>query len=199
MALDLINIGTAPNDGNGDPLRTGFEKTNAAITDYDTYKTASFENFVIAGRGAIGINATTPVSDIDATPQVLTGFDTDIINDTRGVTQILANDGLILEVEGVWEMSIKVTLSFAEENAGREIKLQLYNDTDDVAGTEFVYFVGRNQGGVNMSLTMPFEVPASVVGDLLQIRVLSDADTFTSVENIGTIFSFIHSSEAQFI
>ena len=28
MTLQTINIGVAPNDGNGDPLRTAFDKTN---------------------------------------------------------------------------------------------------------------------------------------------------------------------------
>jgi hypothetical protein len=28
MAFDVINIGTIPNDGTGDPLRTAFDKTN---------------------------------------------------------------------------------------------------------------------------------------------------------------------------
>jgi hypothetical protein len=33
MAKQTINIGTAPNAGNGDPLRTGFTKTNANFTE----------------------------------------------------------------------------------------------------------------------------------------------------------------------
>lgn len=32
MPLDLIDVGTSANDGTGDPIRTAFQKTNAAIT-----------------------------------------------------------------------------------------------------------------------------------------------------------------------
>ena len=152
---------------------------------------------VEAGRGGIGVNAAAGLSDIDATPQVLTGFDTEVITDTRGVTQVLANNGLILDLNGVWQVSAKVTLSFAEANQGREIRLQLYNATDDVAGDDFVYFVGRNQGGVNLAFTIPFEVPIATVGDLIQLRVFSPADTFTTVQNIGTFFTMVHVSESQ--
>ena len=30
-ALETVNVGAAPNDGTGDPLRTAFQKVNAAI------------------------------------------------------------------------------------------------------------------------------------------------------------------------
>ena len=39
------------------------------------------------------------------------------------------------------------------------------------------------------------EVDNSVVGDVFQVRVLSDSDTFTNTNNIGTIFSSTHYSE----
>ncbi len=36
MAQQNINIGTAPNDGTGDPLRTSFDKTHQTFTElYD--------------------------------------------------------------------------------------------------------------------------------------------------------------------
>jgi hypothetical protein len=37
--LSLINVGTGPNTGNGDPLRTAFQKTNLAITQVNTNTT----------------------------------------------------------------------------------------------------------------------------------------------------------------
>ena len=36
MAQQIINVGAAPNDGLGDPIRTAFEKTNENFTElYD--------------------------------------------------------------------------------------------------------------------------------------------------------------------
>ncbi|AKE44756.1 hypothetical protein AU106_gp125 [Sinorhizobium phage phiM9] len=36
MAYELINIGAAPNDGTGDPLRRAFQKVNTVIQDLNT-------------------------------------------------------------------------------------------------------------------------------------------------------------------
>jgi len=33
MAQQIINVGTVPNDGTGDPIRTSFEKANANFTE----------------------------------------------------------------------------------------------------------------------------------------------------------------------
>jgi len=33
MAQEIINIGTTPNDGTGDPLRTAFTKVNENFTE----------------------------------------------------------------------------------------------------------------------------------------------------------------------
>ena len=83
---------------------------------------------------------------------------------------------------------------------GREIRLRLYNNTIATPATsEFVYFVGRNTGGVNLAITTPVEVPVGVVGDLFQLQVLSASDTFTNTVNIGTTFTTIHVSEGQFL
>lgn len=45
MTIDLINIGTAPNDGTGDTLRAAFSKTNAVITE------VNFLSQVIGAQG----------------------------------------------------------------------------------------------------------------------------------------------------
>jgi hypothetical protein len=54
MAISTINIGSAPNDGTGDPLRTAFNKTNT--------------NFLnITADGGEEINVTDPTTSTDAT------------------------------------------------------------------------------------------------------------------------------------
>lgn len=159
------------------------------------------ENYVIAGRGGIGVDTVVLIGTVDSTADIITGFDTEIITDTRGITQTpLSNDGLIFDVKGVWDLAVKVTLTFDEVNSGRQIKLRFFNvNLASPASTEFVFFVGRNVGGVNLSVTIPIEIPQDVVGDLIQLQVLSDTDTFTTVNNIGTVFSAIHVSEGQFL
>lgn len=42
MAQELINIGTLPNDGTGDPMRTAFQKINNNFSElYSTYTSVS--------------------------------------------------------------------------------------------------------------------------------------------------------------
>ena len=39
MALEVINVGTAPNDGTGDPLRTAYQKCNTNFAEiYSRYQ-----------------------------------------------------------------------------------------------------------------------------------------------------------------
>ena len=49
MAQEIINIGTLPNDGEGDPLRVAFQKINNNFTQlystgYITYQTTTFDD-----------------------------------------------------------------------------------------------------------------------------------------------------------
>lgn len=152
-------------------------------------------NATIAGYGSIGVNTPVAIGAINATPQVLTGFDTILITTPRGVTQDLATGSLSLGVKGVWTLFIKASLTFDELNSGRQISLQLYNlDTATPAGTIFNYFVGRNTAGVNLNVSLPFEVDPSIVGDKYQLRIFSQADVFANSSNIGTTYSFTNNS-----
>lgn len=54
MAREVINIGTAPNDGTGDPLRTAFTKCNSNFAEvYSRYQ----ENVPSSAVGAVGDKA----------------------------------------------------------------------------------------------------------------------------------------------
>lgn len=51
MAREVINIGTAPNDGTGDPLRTAFTKCNNNFAEvYSRYQ----QNVPASAIGAVG-------------------------------------------------------------------------------------------------------------------------------------------------
>lgn len=54
MAQQIINIGTSPNDGTGDPLRTCFSKTNNNFNElYSRYQ----ETVPVSSVGTIGDTA----------------------------------------------------------------------------------------------------------------------------------------------
>lgn len=166
-----------------------------------TLKRDSLDNFVIAGYGGIGVNAPAALaSPINSTFQQLVDFDTNLRTSPRGVDQNFNNDGLIFLVEGIWQLNIKIALTFDDLNAGRQLSIRIYNATTATAGTTlFNYFVGRDQAGVNIPLTASFEVPESVIGDIIALQIGSSSDTFNNVTNIGTILEATHVSEAEFL
>jgi hypothetical protein len=153
------------------------------------------ENATIAGYGSIGVNGETPMADINATPQTLTGFDVELISAPRGITQDLANNALIMHVKGIWTLSVKVSLTFSELNSSRHIGFIVQNMDNPIASpVKFNYPVGRNTGGSSMILSLPIEVSAASVGDKFSLQVFSDADTFTGVNDIGSTFSMTNNS-----
>lgn len=156
------------------------------------------ELFVLAGYGGIGVDAVTSVGTINSTFKTLTGFDVDLISTPKNVTYDKVNNALQLDAVGVWEFTVKVSLTFLEVNNGREIQLRSYNLTTATPGaTTFNYFVGRNQAGVNLQFTLAVEVDESEVGNLIQLQVGSASDSFSSSNNIGTIYQVKHISEFQ--
>ena len=152
--------------------------------------------FVLAGYGGIGVDSTEIIGTVDSTFKTLTGFDVDLISTPKGVVYDKANNGIKLNEVGIWEFTIKVSLTFLELNAGRQIQLRAYNGTTSQPGVlTFNFFVGRNQSGVNLAATIAVEVFEETVGDLIQLQVGSVADSFASTENIGTVYQVKHISE----
>lgn len=81
MAIEIINVGASPNDGNGDPIRDAFIKCNDNFDELDTTKiggsgtdnfvakfsgTDSVENSLIFDDGSfVGVNTTTPTTNLE--------------------------------------------------------------------------------------------------------------------------------------
>ena len=68
MAQQVINIGTAANDGSGDPLRTAFDKANDNFSE-------------LYAKGAAGSNLDLSNNDIEATNRTveLTWFHPEVV------------------------------------------------------------------------------------------------------------------------
>jgi hypothetical protein len=173
-----------------------------APNPHDQYvlNTEGLDTWVLAAYGGIGVDAPVAMPDIGATFQTLSGFDIGLIDAPKGVTQDFPNDGLIFLAEGVWQFSVKVSLTFLEAQAGRQIQLRAWNNTTGLAASvQFNYFVGRNQAGANLAFTLNVNFPVEAVGDLIQLQVASAASNFSGVNNIGTIYQVNSVSEAQFL
>lgn len=156
--------------------------------------------WVLAGYGSIGQDAGYSIGSLTGA-WVTLEWDEALIAAPRGVTQDLVNNGLVLTAEGVWQFNIKVSLTFAESNTGRQIGLRIFNLTDGTAsGKPFVFFVGRNQAGENLPIPVTFEVSSDAVGDIIQLQIAGlNGDTFSTVQNIGSTWSATHVSEALFL
>ena len=66
MSKRVINIGNAPNDGTGDPLRTGLSKVNENFTEI--YNTLGDGNNVISYASTAGIS--TLAQNLTGTPSI---------------------------------------------------------------------------------------------------------------------------------
>jgi hypothetical protein len=104
MAKQTINIGTAPNDGTGTPLRTSFDYCNLNFTELYTAVGPSGNNIVVPGTATITGDLTVDTSTlkVDSTNNrvgILTASPTEplTINNTGGVgltgaIRVFAND-----------------------------------------------------------------------------------------------------------
>ena len=68
--LESINVGTAANDGTGDPLRTAFQKVNLTITQVNTNTTAIGLRAPLASptfTGTVVLPSSTSIGDVSST------------------------------------------------------------------------------------------------------------------------------------
>ena len=83
MTQEIINIGAAPNDGEGDPLRTAFEKVNNNFTQL--YSTGFFTSEAYSTGNAAGqVIFTSPVESF-----------------TQGIFQVNSNDTTSTDTENI--------------------------------------------------------------------------------------------------
>jgi len=150
--------------------------------------------FVVAAYGGIQQTATPAMADIDATFQTI-AFDAVTLTNPRGVIQDFANDALIFNFEGIWNVRFQISIAFTDINSGRELQIRFFNNSTTTAGPEINYFVGRNQAGLNAFFAVNTEIPAAELGDEFIIQIASAADTFTGVSNEGALFEANHISE----
>jgi len=102
MTQEIINIGAQPNDGEGDPLRTAFEKVNNNFSQL--YSTG----FFTSSAYSVGLTA----------DQVI--FEAPVETFTQGIFQINSNDTLSTDTENI-------TLNVSVINDGSGLKWNGHN------------------------------------------------------------------------
>lgn len=139
------------------------------------------------GYGTIANSPITAISDITSTPQILPAS-SGVLSSPKKVTQDFANNALVLNQQGVWQLSAAFELSFTGSTSARAFEADVYNNTDAISLGGLNVAVGRNQEGAGGNRTFLLELPASFVGDQLVLRIFSTTDTFTGVNLLNYSF-----------
>jgi len=84
MAQQIINIGTAPNDNTGDPLRTGMTKVNANFTE--NYTTLAAQVTTNSNQATTNSNQTSTNTSLDNRITALETFSTVVTSYTPTLT-----------------------------------------------------------------------------------------------------------------
>lgn len=192
---NLISADHPDVDIAGLPLETGSVLIYVSVADGGDDKFTPVNAFVTAGYGGIGVDSADAMADLGVGWEKVAGFDTNIITTPKNVVHNLPNGALGFSKEGLWQISVKVTLTFAEAVGSRTVKVRLWNLTKAaVASPAFNFFVGRDTAGANLAFTLNEEIITADVDDLIQLEV-GGGDVFTTVINIGTTFQANHISE----
>ena len=82
MTYSLINVGTAPNDGTGDPLRTAFKKVNVLLTNLNdgsgTYRVIDTGPVVAEAGQVVFVDSTEGNIAISPPPNPVLGSTVDV-------------------------------------------------------------------------------------------------------------------------
>ena len=118
-------------------------------------------------------------------------FDSAILTTPRGIVQDFSVDGIRFTEDGVFNVTISLTLNFTLSQFGRNIQIRLLNATTSVGGVSTVIAVGRNQDGLNFSTSIMTEIPDTVIGDLFKVQVaaLTAGDVLEGVTELNASFA----------
>ena len=179
-----------PLDPNG-PLtqyRAQIDANEAAIAQAINITEAN-ENLGGAGFGGIGLTIVQAMAEINDNWLNITGWNQALLTNPRDVIQNFAGGGLQITKAGVWNCHVKLALSFIAFNAGRRIRMRIYNASKSTPAIEDVdFYVGRDQDGVNIIFDSLVEVPETALGDLYILQVRSEEDFFMTPVNQGSLF-----------
>jgi len=121
-------------------------------------------NFVVASFASL-VDTTTPSAfpDIGLTYQTINAFDAEAVT-SKGAVASIPNASIAPGYQGVWQMTLILSLSHNESNSGRFTYVRSYNLTDAIPDSNPVYVpIARNQPGTLMAISILLEIlPADV-------------------------------------
>jgi len=220
MAQEIINIGTTPNDGTGDPLRTAFTKVNENFTElYDTADTQDLDFTGDSGTGAVeldsqtlnlvgtnGVQTTasgqTITIDTSSLNTRLTTAEADIDTNTASITteetsRIAADTTLQtnIDAEATTRGSADTTL---QTNIDSEATTRLSNDNTlqsniDAEATTRLANDNTLQGNIDTEASTRSSADTALQGQIDS----NDTDIATNAANIATNTANISSNDTD--
>jgi len=174
MAIQLVNVGTLPNDGEGDPLRTAFTKIN--------------NNFVLMQQSAFQI--TSAVTADDTPNQVV--FEYPVDEFTQAIVQIqsyrednndsqnaligasIHNDGSNVSFTSYGITNVGDWLvNYDMDVSGGNVRL-LVNPLQDVAIQHFIAYQVTFAGDLGLGVGMMTESDASLITETNDLTITTE-------------------------
>jgi len=153
---------------------------------------------VTAAYGGVRIATPWAAANIGATWQTV-AFDTEMLTIPRGIIQDVVNEGLGLQIAGVYNFSANLDIKHNEVNAGRVLQVRLHNPTTGLSGLVINFGTGRNTSHTNVSIGgVLLELLSTETGNVLQIQISSAADSYTAVSVETGFMSATMVSERRF-
>lgn len=122
MAQQTIDIGAAPNDGTGDPLRDAFDKANDNFTE------------LYGRRSACMVKKTAAETGINASAGgYFPSWDSEAYKDAAGYHDNVTNNNRLTTLAGQTRVRIGCTIYFANVAASSQVSVSIYKNGSNAA------------------------------------------------------------------
>jgi hypothetical protein len=172
MAKQTINIGTAPNDGTGTPLRTAFDYCNLNFTELYTAVGPSGNNIVVPGSATITGDLTVDTSTLKV----------DSANNRVGIGT--ASPGFALDIIGSSGLGVRIY----ESSTGNNNRLQITQEGTETRfnstfSTGSAFYTWQIAGSTAMTLNSTGLGVGTVANRNLDVRQDQSAATTARIQN----------------
>lgn len=113
------------------------------------------------------------------------------------VVQDFANDGIRIERAGVWVFMFQTSIQHDDVNSGRNMNFRLRNLTNNTTISSWKSGTGRNTEWTRIAVPILFDVPDTILGDLLVMQVNAGIGTYLGAACWDSTMSANHVSELQ--
>ncbi len=159
-------------------LRVEHEQVRGSTDDIYTLARFCLDNFV--SESYLSLNNATPDAITLSAGWTTIAWDAFGPTNNKAAYPALPN-GMNFTESATWRMSVVMSMTFTEVNAGRSLKVRLYNTTTAApVGGELVFGVGRDTPGFTVSASWLAQVDVGLLTQNVQLQI-SAPDAFSNV------------------